>query len=76
MVHSCVAVMNQGKHRLSREPSTKIPMLSHFSAHGAATSSLYKDLINMADKSSENGNVICAIKMRKGGIIGNCTNTL
>lgn len=59
--------MIQGKHCPMREPNTEVPLLSHFSAHGATMNSLYKVLINMADQSSENGKVICAVKMRKGG---------
>lgn len=58
MVRSCTAVINQGKH-LSREPSTEVPLLSHFSMHVATLRSFYKVLINTTDKSCENGNVIC-----------------
>lgn len=44
MVHSCVAIMDQGKHHCSREPSTAVPLLSNLSALGATTSSLDKGL--------------------------------
>lgn len=69
MVHSCVAVLNQGKRRLSWEPSIEVPLLLRFCADRTTTSRLYIDLINMSDKSSENGNIICTMKMRKVGVM-------
>lgn len=61
-------MINQGKH-LSREPSTEVPLLSHFSMHVATLRSFYKVLINTTDKSCENGNVISVVKMRKEGVV-------